>query len=55
MTRSEAISAHTGIGKGETLDQMIADVLGPYWENPSLPPLHPGFDKPEAQLFKRRI
>jgi hypothetical protein len=55
VTPGEGVSAYGGIGNGETLDQLIADVLGPYWENPSLPPHHPGFDKPEAQMFKRLI
>jgi hypothetical protein len=42
------------LAQGESLDHLLADVLEPYWENPALPPHHPGFDKPEAQLFKRR-
>jgi hypothetical protein len=54
VTRGEAISAYGGLAKSETLDQLLADVLGPYWENPSLPAHHPGFDKPEAEMFKRR-
>ena len=54
VTRGEGLSAYASIAEGETLDQLLADVLGPYWENPLLPPHHPGFDKPEAALFKRR-
>jgi len=54
VTPGEGISAYGSIAEGETLDQLLAEVLGPYWENPSLPPHHLGFDKPEAALFKRK-
>jgi len=54
VTRGEGTAAYCSISHGETLDELLADVLAPYWENPSLPPHHPGFDKPEAQLFRRR-
>jgi hypothetical protein len=55
VTRGEGVSAYGGIGIGETLDELIAEVLKPYWDNPSLPPHHPGFDKPEARMFKQRM
>jgi hypothetical protein len=32
----------------------LIDILEPYWDNPELPPHHPGFDKPQAELFKRK-
>jgi len=54
VTRIEATAAYSSLSSGETLDQLLHDVLDPYWDNPSLPPHHPGFDKPEAQLFKRK-
>ncbi len=53
-TRGEGTAAYRSISRSETLDELLADVLAPYWENPSLSPHHPGFDKPEAQLFRRR-
>jgi hypothetical protein len=54
VLRAEADSAYGGLSLGQTLDQLLADVLSPYWENPSLPPHHPGFDKPQAEMFRRR-
>jgi len=42
-----------GISRGRTLDDLLTEILEPYWENPALPPHHPGFDKPEAALFRR--
>jgi hypothetical protein len=54
VTRGEGIAAYGGLTKGESLYQLLTGVLEPYWDNPSLPPHHPGFDKPEAQLFKRK-
>lgn len=54
VTRAEAQTGYRGILENQTLDQLLAEVLEPYWENPSLPPHHPGFDQPGAQLFKRR-
>jgi len=53
VSRDEALGSYGGISVGETLDELLADVLTPYWENPSLPAHHPGFDKPEAALFRR--
>ena len=53
VTRGEGIAAYGSLSKGESLYHLLADVLEPYWENPALPPHHPGFDKPEAKLFKR--
>jgi hypothetical protein len=55
VTRGEGIAAYGSLTQGESLDHLLTDVLEPYWENPSLPPHHPGFDKPEAQLFKRKL
>ena len=54
VTRDEATAAYGGLTKEESLYHLLTDVLEPYWENPALPPHHPGFDKPEAQLFKRK-
>jgi hypothetical protein len=54
VTRGEGTAAYRSISRSETLDELLADVLAPYWENPSLPPHHPGFEKPEVQLFRRR-
>jgi hypothetical protein len=54
VSRSEGSAAYGGLAKGESLYHLLEDVLEPYWENPALPPHHPGFDKPEAQLFKRK-
>ena len=54
VTRDEGIAAYCSISHDGSLDELLADVLAPYWENPSLPPHHPGFDKPEAHLFRRR-
>jgi hypothetical protein len=54
VTRSEATAAYGSLARDESLYKLLADVLEPYWENPALPPHHPGFDKPEAQLFKRK-
>ena len=54
VTRGEGIAAYGGLTRGECLYHLLAEVLEPYWEDPSLPPHHPGFDKPEAQLFKRK-
>ena len=53
VTRAEATSPYRSLSKDETLEDLLASVLEPYWRNPSLPPHHPGFDKPEAQLFKQ--
>ena len=54
VTRDEGIAAYRSIAPGETLEELLTDVLAPYWDNPSLPPHHPGFDRPEALLFRRR-
>ncbi len=54
VTRSEATAAYGSLAPNESLYHLLEDVLEPYWENPALPPHHPGFDKPEAQLFKRK-
>jgi hypothetical protein len=54
VTREEGTAPYCSVPPGATLDDLLADVLAPYWENPSLPPHHPGFDKPEAELFRRR-
>jgi hypothetical protein len=54
VTRGEAMAAYGSLRENETLDEMLSDVLAPYWHNPALPPHHPGFDKPEAALFKQR-
>ncbi len=53
VSRPEAQAAYGSLREGETLDELLTEVLTPYWENPSLPPHHPGFDKPEAALFRR--
>jgi len=53
VTRGEATAAYCSISSSDTLDELLAEVLAPYWKNPSLTPHHPGFDKPEAQLFRR--
>jgi len=52
VTRAEAKSPYIGLQRDETLDQLLESVLWPYWENPSLPPHHPPFDQPEAEIFK---
>jgi hypothetical protein len=54
QARGEGSAAYGGLTKGESLYHLLTDVLEPYWDNPALPPHHPGFDKPEAQLFKRK-
>ena len=54
VDRGEGIAAYGGLAPGESLTDLLSDVLEPYWDNPALPPHHPGFDKPEARMFKRR-
>ena len=54
VIRAEARAAFCSIGKNESLDDLLEDVLTPYWEDPSLPPHHPGFGKAGAHLFKRQ-
>ncbi len=41
VTRGEAATGYRSIRKGETLDDVLADVLRPYWANPALEPHHP--------------
>jgi hypothetical protein len=54
VTRGEGTAAYRSLAHGESLDDLLIDILEPYWDNPELPPHHPGFDKPQAELFKRK-
>ena len=51
VTRDEAASAYGGLQKGQELEELLREVMRPYWKNPELPPHHPGFGKPGAELF----
>ena len=53
VTRSEATSPYVSLSQDETLDDLLNGILEPYWNDPALPPHHPGFDKPEAERFRR--
>jgi len=45
VTRNEAMAAYGSLSRGQSLDALLREVLQPYWDNPTLAPHNPGFDK----------